>query len=364
MKKDFPDSMSAKPSFAKAHHASVRDMLAFYGIGLLFVAVAGATWALAKELLLFFACVLFAILLNGASRKFERWLHLSHYWALALVLALSALVFGLGGWLMAPQIVEQSNELFKTVPQTFDRLLEQLEQYGMVRNLIGQLPPADELAAQASDYIARAGIVFSGALGVIGNIAIILFVGIYLAAQPGVYIRGVVTLVPKPGRPRAYKVMHELGETLSQWLLGKLISMVVVGVATAIGMNLLDVPLALVLGIIAGLLDFIPYIGPIMAAVPAILLGLSHGPEQGMYIALFFIGLQLAEGYLLQPLVERKTVSLPPALTIAAQVLLGALFGLAGVALATPLVAVITVLVIMLYVQDALKDPVKTPSEH
>jgi predicted PurR-regulated permease PerM len=157
-------------------------------------------------------------------------------------------------------------------------------------------------------------------------------------------------------------VLDAIGDTLARWLVGKVASMIVVGVATATGLWALDVPLAMVLGLIAGLLDFIPYIGPLMAGVPAVLIAFSISPELGLYTMLLFLGIQLAEGYLLSPLIEARSVSLPPALTIAMQMLLGALFGMAGIALATPIAAVLSVLVTMLYIQDVLGDsPPKPP---
>lgn len=200
-------------------------------------------------------------------------------------------------------------------------------------------------------------------LGALGNALIIAFVGVYLAAQPFLYIDGIVTLVPKAKRARARQVLDEIGRTLSRWLFGKLCAMIVVGVATAAGLGMLGVPLALILGIIAGLLDFIPYLGPLMAAVPGVLIALTISPELAMYTVALFVCIQTAEGYLLTPLIAKKAVSLPPAITIAAQVLLGTLFGLTGVALATPLAALLAVLVSMLYVQDVLGDDVPTPSE-
>lgn len=123
-------------------------------------------------------------------------------------------------------------------------------------------------------------------------------------------------------------MLGEIHHTLAQRLMGKLLSMLVIGVLTAAGLALLGVPLALLLGIVAGLLDFIPYIGPIIAGVPAVLIAFTEGPTLALYAILLFVALQVAEGYLLLPLIERRTVSLPPALTIGAQVLLGAMFGL------------------------------------
>jgi predicted PurR-regulated permease PerM len=169
--------------------------------------------------------------------------------------------------------------------------------------------------------------------------------------------------VPPRRRGRAREVLDELGTTLARWLMGKAVSMLAAGIMTAVGLSLLGIPLALILGIIAGLLDFIPYVGPLMAGVPALLIAFSASPEQALYVALLFGGIQLVQGYLLEPMIDQRTVSLPPALTIAMQVMFGAVFGMAGVALATPLTAVLIVLVVMLYVQDMLGDPVKPPAE-
>jgi predicted PurR-regulated permease PerM len=266
-------------------------------------------------------------------------------------------VLGVAGWLMAPQISQQTQDLTATIPKAVTHFRAALEGHEFLRSILKQLPSTEQLTKNI-------GLVFSGVFDAIGNFAIILFVGVYLAVQPRIYIDGIVVLVPHGKRQRIREVMNEIGLTLGQWLTGKVISMVIVGVVTSVGLGLLGVPLALVLGILAGLLDFIPYLGPIMAGGPAVLIAFTESPTLGLYVILLFVAIQIVEGYLLLPLIERKTVSMPPALTILMQVLLGALFGLTGVALATPLTAVLAVLIAMLYVQDVLGDPVKTPAEH
>lgn len=335
----------------------------FDTVSLLFVAVAGIVWYAADVLMLVFACILFAILLYDMSRRVRQWLHLPHWLALSLVVTLLVVVLAGASWLMAPQVSQQAGELAETVPKALQDLQKRLSEYPMLEQLMGGLPPPDEMAGKLASALPQAGLFFSGLLGVVGNIAIIAFVGVYLAYQPGIYINGIVTLVPQRKRARVREVFDELARTLGQWLAGKAVSMLAVGVATTAGLALLDIPLALVLGIIAGLLDFIPYVGPIMAGIPAVLIALTQDTVQAGYVALLFLVVQLVEGYLLMPLIEKRTVSLPPALTIAMQVLLGALLGMAGVALATPLAAVAAVLITMLYVQDVLGDRVRTPSE-
>lgn len=334
-----------------------------YGVGVIFLLVLAGIWYAAAALLLIFACVLFAILLYELSNVVHTRLHLRRKFALPAVVLVMLTVIGVGGWLMAPQISDQADKLAEVVPHSLAEVRAALSQYELPRKLMSTLPSDEQIRAHLGKMAPNAGLFFSGILGAFGNVLIIVFVGIYFAAQPHVYIDGFVTLVPKRKRARARELVEEIGRTLAKWLVGKSISMVVVGTLTALGLSLLGVPLALILGIIAGLLDFIPYLGPLMAGVPAVLMAFSDSPTLALYTIGLFGLVQLIEGYMLQPMIEQKTVSLPPALTIVMQVLFGTLFGLAGVALATPLTAVLAVVVTMLYVQDVLKDDVKTPSE-
>lgn len=341
----------------------VQRVLVVYAFGALFLLLIATVWFATKALLLAFASILVAILLSDASRAFERLLGLTRKGALGVVMLLVLVIFGLAGWLLAPQVVDQTNQLISQIPDSIQRLREYLERHPTFQQISRYLPPPEQMVSSVTSIASQAGGIFSGLLGAIGNALIILFVSVYLAAQPQVYLKGIVKLLPPDKRPRGWAVLNELAETLSLWLRGKLVSMAVVGVATATGLTLLGVPLGLALGLLAGLLDFIPYIGPILAAVPSVLIAFSQSPSLAFYVVLLFIGIQILEGYLLLPLVERKAVSLPPAMTITMQVLMGLAFGLTGIALATPFTAVLTVLVAMLYVEEALGDQVTLPTE-
>jgi predicted PurR-regulated permease PerM len=329
------------------------------GIGVLFVLGLAAVWFAADALLLIFACILCAVLLYKLSSMLAQRLPLRRQWALALVVLLLFAVIGLGGWAMAPQIAEQSGKLAEAVPKALQQLQGVVNEYPLLKKIMAGLPKPEQLVKQMSSLVPNAGLFFGGVLGAIGNVVIILFVGIYFAASPRLYTNGAIKLVPPSKRPRARQVLDEIGDTLSNWLLGKSVSMLIVGTATSIGLSLLGVPLALILGIIAGLLDFVPYLGPIMAGVPAVLIAFSISPDLALYTVLLFMGVQLVEGYMLQPLIESRAVDLPPALTIVMQLVFGTLFGFAGVALATPLAAALKVLVQMLYVEDVLGDKVE-----
>ena len=328
------------------------------GIGALFLLGLAAVWFAADALLLVFACILFAVLLYKLSDMLAQRTGMKRKISLTIVVLLLLAIIGLGGWAMAPQISEQSEQLAKTVPESIGKLKEFVAQHPLLQRVASELPEPEEAVKQLSSAMPNAGLFFTGIFGAIGNVVIILFVGLYFAASPHLYTGGFIKLIPQPKRPRARQVLSKMGSTLSSWLLGKSISMLIVGVATSIGLSLLGVPLALILGIIAGLLDFVPYLGPIMAGIPAVLIAFSISPDVALYVVLLFTGVQLVEGYLLQPLIESRAVDLPPALTIVMQLVFGTLFGFAGVALATPLAAALKVLVQMLYVEDVLGDKV------
>ncbi|NNG24508.1 AI-2E family transporter [Telluria aromaticivorans] len=351
---DQQQEISADPPQVKRRVA--RRMTMISGIAVLFVAGVAAVVLAADALLLVFACILCSILLYKLSEILAQKLHMKRKLALGIVVLLLAAIIGIGGWAMAPQIAEQSSKLAKEIPAAVERLQSEVQQHPLLKRVVAELPPPEQIVKQMGSMVPNAGLFFGGVIGALGNVIIILFVGIYFATSPQLYTNGLIRLVPQSNRPRAREVQKELGHTLSSWLMGKAASMLIVGVVTSVGLSMLGVPLALILGIIAGLLDFIPYLGPIMAGIPAVLLALSISPDLALYTVLLFVGIQLVEGYVLQPLIEAKAVDLPPALVIVMQLVFGTLFGFAGVALATPLAAGLAVLVKMLYIEDVLGD--------
>jgi predicted PurR-regulated permease PerM len=311
-----------------------------------------------EVLLVVFAGVLLAVFLRGLSDWVSAHTPLSEKWALgAIVLGIIAL-FGVGSWLLAPSVAEQFDQLIEQVPQSAGQVEERIRQYRWGRFLLERAPNVDvqELAPSGGDVVSQLSGVFSTALGGLVNFLIILFVGLYLAIDPTTYTNGLVRLVSIPRRPRARQVLQVLGYTLQRWLIGRMFLMMIIGALITLGLWLLGIPLALTLGIIAALLTFIPNIGPVISAIPAVLLGLSSGPLTALYVVLLYLVVQTIESYVFAPLVEQRTVLLPPVLVITSQVILGISLGVLGLLLATPLFAVVLVLVKMLYVQDVLGD--------
>lgn len=359
-----PAAASAANEFITAHRDSfARRVVVAVGITLAMLLVLLLLWYAVDVLMLVFAGVLLAIFLRGLSDTLCERTRLSGGWSLGIMCLALVGVIGLGGWSLAPSIAEQVDQLSDTVPQSVGRLEQSVARYRWGRRLIEQVPPVEDMMPRTRDVLSRATGVFSTTLGALANFTIILFVGLYLAADPRLYTNGLLHLVPLSKRERAREVVGTVGYTLRWWLLGTIASMVVVGVLTWLGLWLLDVPLALTLAIIAALMTFIPNIGPFVAVVPAALLAFTDSPTMALYVVLLYLAIQTIESYFFTPLVQQRTIDLPPVLTIAAQVLLGVLLGTFGLVIATPLTAVALVLVKMLYVEDTLGDRLEVPGE-
>jgi predicted PurR-regulated permease PerM len=244
--------------------------------------------------------------------------------------------------------------LAAAVEESWLQLQERVLQYKWGQRLVDGLPSMSTFTR--GENISRVTSLFSSGFGGLFSLVVIGFTGVYLAFDPQLYRRGLLRLAPKSTRARMGEVLDALGTTLRGWLVSQAFSMVVVGTATTIGLWLLGTPLALALGLIAFLFTFVPYVGPIAAAVPALLVAFTVSPTHALYVGLLYFGVQMVEGNLLTPLVQQRMVKLPPALTIVSQVLMGILLGTPGVVFATPLAACAQVLVKKLYVEDVLGD--------
>ncbi len=309
-------------------------------------------------ILLAFGGILVAIFLRGLADLSRRYTKLSEGVSVLLVSVLLVLILGGAIALLAPSVGEQVRHLRDELPKSAQQASAYISQFSWGRTLIDQLPSADEVMQKvdASTVLTRVGGYFSSTLGALGNFFVMILLAIYLAIEPQFYAHGLTKLFPIKMRPRVYEVLTAIAETLSWWLIGKAASMLFIGILTWLGLWILGVPLSLTLGLIAGLLSFIPNFGPILSAVPAILLGFIDSPIKAVYVLILFIIVQIVESNLVTPMIERRTVELPPALTVLAQIALGVLLGAVGLILATPLVAALMVLVQMVYIQDVLGD--------
>lgn len=335
-----------------------RRILTTVGIVFLTLLILLLIYYIFDVILLVFAAVLLAIFLRGLADFVNRYTRLSEGLAVLVVSVLLLAILAGAIALLAPSVAEQVRHLRQELPVSARKAGDYISQFGWGRTIIEQMPDADGIRAKidASSLLTSVGGIFSSTLGALGNFFIVILLAIYLATEPKFYARGLTKIFPVGSRPRVYEILEEIGNTLSWWLIGKVASMIFIGILTWIGLSILGVPLALTLGLIAGLLSFIPNFGPIFSAVPAILLAFIDSPIKSLYVLILFIVVQIIESNIVTPFIERRTVELPPALTIVAQIALGVLIGGLGLVLATPLLAVILVLVKMVYVEDVLGD--------
>jgi predicted PurR-regulated permease PerM len=312
-------------------------------------------------LLLAFGGVLCAVLLDGTAAWLTRRTPLGRRAALAVVgLAIILVIVGTVT-LAGPALVAQASGLQETLAAGIAMLRRWLNDVPGMGSLADELARAGASGPEAARRLAG---VFSSAAGGLGALAVVAFVGAYLAFDPGVYRRGLLHLVDHQHRPRANEVLDRLGRALQSWLLGQFISMVIIGSLVTIGLTILGVPLAPLLGFLTFLFQFVPYIGPIASGVPAVLVALTGGPQLALATAGLYTGIQFVESYLITPLVQRRMVHLQPALLLFSELLIGALAGLLGLILAAPLAVCAVVLVQMLYVQDVIGDDVQVLGEN
>ncbi|MET4700935.1 putative PurR-regulated permease PerM [Constrictibacter sp. MBR-5] len=311
-------------------------------------------------LLLVFAGVLFGVMLQGGGSWIAAKTGIHYRFGLAIFVVLLVGTAVVAATSAAPALIDQFNELWRQVPDAAGKLAARLDDYSWGKSLLDAIRPRELLSARSGGMAASA--LFS-TFGALGSFVLILFIGIYLAVAPGLYAQGATALFAPSVRPRAHKALRLGVHTLRHWIGAQLISMTVVGVLTGLGLWLLGIPLAFILGALAALLAFIPNIGPILAAVPAVLLAFADGPTTVLWVVGIYVAVQTVESYLITPVVQQESVSLPPVLTISVQLLLGSLYGILGLALATPLAALGLALIGSFYVGDYLNDePVAAPA--
>lgn len=308
--------------------------------------------------LVIFAGILLGLFLRGGGDWIALKTGIGAMWGmaafvLAMLAAAAAIVL-----LAAPLIADQFDELVKRVPEAAQGLIDRIKQYSWGEDLIKQLRPEGMLQTGGIGVASA----MANTFGALGHVVVILIVGIYMAIDPGLYLRGVLHLFSPSIRPRAEEVMHATARTMRRWLGAQLVSMTVVGVLTGTGLWILGIPLAPMLGLIAGLLTFIPNLGPILAMVPGILLALAMGTGTVIWVIAIYLAVQAVETYLITPIVQREMVSMPPALTITVQLLLGVLFGIFGLALATPIAAACMTIIMMVYVDYLNREKGNPPA--
>jgi predicted PurR-regulated permease PerM len=298
-----------------------------------------------------FGASLLSVLLCWLTSFLQRQIPLRRPLALGVVILILAVAFAAAVWLFGTTLTAQFGQVAQALPESLRHIHQELLQTDWGRLLASQL---QQINVGSGNFVERITGIVGSAFGLLADFALIGVAGIYLAAEPELYLEGILQLVPTPHLTRARQVMDAVGEALRLWIAGQLFAMVVVGIMWSVSLWALGVGSALALGVIAGLAEFVPVIGPIVGAVPAVIIALAQSPALALWAVVVYFIIQQIESSLLMPLIQARVVSLPPTITLFAMVTCGLLFGILGVLFAMPLAVAMMVLVRMLYVEDVL----------
>lgn len=332
------------------------------GLGIIAVIVGAILFCYcAQVLLVFFAAIFLAVFFSGLGRLLEKHTRFSYPACVAFALIGLLQLLVIAGLLVGPAIADQSANLSDALPKAYHQLQDQLKGSQLGSHVVAGVQQSLDASTGSNwaNALKFAGLTIHG----FGGVVFAVVIGIFLALQPELYRTGFLNLFPKARRKRLEEVLGELGYTLWWWLMGQLVTMASVGTLIGIGLACLGVPLAGTLGLMAAILSFIPSLGPLLSVIPAIMIGLTLSPMMGVWVCLLYLGVQILEANVITPLVQKKAISLPPAFVLGSELLMGLLLGGAGLAFATPLAAVILVLVNMLYIQDFLGELGSLPSQ-
>ncbi len=329
-------------------------------------------WHTRNLVLTIFLGVLFALAVSSGADRLQRYRIPRGLAASLIVIAFLGVLGAFGSWI-GPTVRTQTRELKTKLPEAIEKLEAWVKSRGggviaTITGLDDEATPArqtagtdsiavvvspaqgEESATLRDRLLSQLGgatryflPVLTSTLAVAAGLILILFLAIYLAIDPGLYRRGLLRLVPRRSRPRADRTLSAIAVTLRKWLVTQLIAMVVIGVVTTLVLLALNVRAAVPLGILAGLLEFVPTLGPILSALPAIAMGFVDSPEKALAVTIAYVGIQFLENHLLIPILMKEGIDIPPALTIGAQALMAIVFGFLGLLVAVPLLAAVMI---------------------
>jgi len=347
-----------------------------------FAALLLFTWYYAATLFLIFAGILLGVALNSFTGLLGHVVRLPHWLRLGIVcLVLAALLSGaifLGG----ATIAKQATVLSDTIKSQLVNVKALLERNGIDTSYFDlgnsgaaqpsstpaapgaptthSLPGAGALASSGGAIVSQTFKLLLGTLSAVGNFFIVLFLGLAFAAQPSVYRKGLLYMAPVRHRARATIIVDRIGETLERWLMAQITTMLVVFLVTWIGLAIIGIQSSFILGIQAGLLAFIPTVGALIAGLIVVLASLASGWVAAASAFALFLGVHALESYILTPMIQRQALDIPPATLFAFQILLGIVFGIWGLALALPLMAIVKVMIDDFKADEAPAEAVAT----
>ena len=322
--------------------------------------VAFVLWAVPSIVLTVFAACLVAIAVDAVATPLASRARIPRI--VALLAVVTAILAGMVATVLlaGPSLSSQMGVLAERIPNALDRVEQWAASQSWLAPLVSAAPSPEALLEDASrGVVGQVTGLFTGTIAGLAGAMIVLIMGVYLAWTPGIYVRGLLAIVPPAHRGRCHEVLGAIALALRWWLVGRFSAMALVAVLTALGLTVIGVGPVIVLALIAGVLTFVPYLGPILALVPAVLVASTEDGRAIVSVVALYGLIQFIENNAATPLIQNRAVALPPAALIAAQLLMGVLFGLLGILLATPLAVALIVAVQMLWVQDALDTDVQ-----
>lgn len=297
--------------------------------------------------LLLLAGSLIALYFHGFANLIQRLTKWSSVLSMTISIVLTLILIVGFFWFSGNRIQNQITQLQETLPSTIENFEQKLNQSSIGQQAIEKVnsPKNKEKLGEVFNTF------FSSTFGLLGDLYVVLILGLFFTASPSTYKNGIIKLIPKKSKPEAEKLFKNIGSTLTKWLKGQLLAMLVVAVLTAIGLTIMGMPMALALALIAGVLNFIPNFGPLIAMIPAVLIALTVSTTTAIIVAALYIVVQVIESSFITPQIQKKMINMPPALVIIAQLFMGILTGGWGLVLATPIVAILIVVIQQLYVE-------------
>ena len=347
--------MADEPNTPSAWDETKEDLLPYLRRLIVTIVVIGLAlllWELKEVVLLAFAAVLVAVALLAVTRAIQRITKLGHRWALLLAGLTILLVLGLISWMAWPSFQEQLTNLVTRLTESLDQLEE----------ILGiSLPDAPQEIAQAIagavDQIFSSVVSVAGALvNVAVTLIVVIFSGVFLAVDPALYRRGLVLLFPRGWHEKVGRALDETGRGLRLWLQAQILAMIAVGLLVGVGAAIIGLPSPAALGLIAGLTEFVPIIGPFVGAIPALLVAVGVDGTTVLWTVILYVAVQQVEANLITPVLQRRIVSIPPVVLLLSFVALGIVFGVAGIIVAAPLSIALFILVREFYVGDLLAE--------
>jgi predicted PurR-regulated permease PerM len=321
-------------------------------IAIALLAIAAILWTISDVLVIGFGAIVLAAVLRAIVLPIVRVTHWSERLTLVLVVVLLLVIFGLLFWLFGRQAAHQFTQMREQLPAAIDKARDWI-----ATNPVGRIVlDSFKVSSEGGGALENASSALGATVGGLANVLVIIFAGVYLAADPHLYRNGALRLLPPSRRAQVGRAIDDAALALRKWLVAQIIVMTAVGLMTGIGLALLGVPLSLSLGLLAGLLEFVPVVGPIAAGIPAVLLAFTQGPQTAIYVVILYVVVQQIESNILTPLIQRWAVELPPVIALLSIVAFGVLFGPMGVIFATPMAVVVMAMVQHLYVEDTLEN--------